>query len=303
MFANITCPICGHKHSIPETLVGRRVKCQSCESPFVAVAAGSANPTPESAQQAGAVQPTSVVPEVQITPPSRTLLAQPEDLIRYTCPRCRKSLQSPASMGGQKLSCPGCGQRLQIPSPPQPPMPRLDKTILAIDGNQRLMQSSQPPALPPLTGPKDEIVIGEPGSETAARREHCLECGRDVSGQMRLRTCPDCGCIVCSAACYRDHRDHAHGYGQATTGGVGMAVARMVLGIIGFVLSFLPCMGWLFGVLLGILGAIFSSIGIAQASKTGQGKGMAVTGLVLSILAIIWGPLFYFILFALVFVA
>jgi hypothetical protein len=72
-----------------------------------------------------------------------------------------------------------------------------------------------------------------------------------------------------------------------------MSVTGMVLGIVGFVFSFIPCVGWVLGVILGILGCIFSAVGIAQASKTGEGKGMGVTGLVLSILAIIWAPLLW----------
>jgi GYF domain 2 len=76
----------------------------------------------------------------------------------------------------------------------------------------------------------------------------------------------------------------------------GIAVAGMVLGIVGFVCSFMPCFGWVFGVILGVLGVIFSAVGLAQATR--QGKGMAVTGLVLSLLAIISGPVFYVLILA-----
>jgi hypothetical protein len=79
-------------------------------------------------------------------------------------------------------------------------------------------------------------------------------------------------------------------------GGAGMAITGMVLGIVGLVLSFLPCIGWLFGIILGLLGAIFSGIGLGQGS--GKSKNMAITGLILSILAMIWGPVFYFLIFA-----
>jgi hypothetical protein len=46
-------------------------------------------------------------------------------MIRFSCPTCKKVLQGTAQQGGQKIACPGCGQRLQIPTP------RLDKTVLA----------------------------------------------------------------------------------------------------------------------------------------------------------------------------
>jgi hypothetical protein len=92
-----------------------------------------------------------------------------------------------------------------------------------------------------------------------------------------------------------DDRDR----GTASQGN-GMAVAGMVLGIIGFVFSFIPC-AWVLGMLLGIKGVIFSGIGLGHAAKVGQGKGMAVTGLIMSILAIIWAPIWIFLLMALLF--
>lgn len=90
---------------------------------------------------------------------------------------------------------------------------------------------------------------------------------------------------------------HYHVGGQPAGPGTGMAVAGMVLGICGFVFAFIPCVGWM-GIILGILGAVFSSIGLATALKIQQGKGMAITGLSLSVLAIIWWPLWMAILFA-----
>jgi hypothetical protein len=70
-----------------------------------------------------------------------------------------------------------------------------------------------------------------------------------------------------------------------------MAMAGLVLGIVAIVLSFIPCIGF-FAITPAILGIIFSIIGLSQAKKTGQGKGMAIAGLVLSILAIVWIPIF-----------
>lgn len=45
-------------------------------------------------------------------------------MIRYICPTCQSSLESPVSQVGQKVACPKCHQRLQIPNP-------ITKTILA----------------------------------------------------------------------------------------------------------------------------------------------------------------------------
>lgn len=69
----------------------------------------------------------------------------------------------------------------------------------------------------------------------------------------------------------------------------GPAVAGMVLGI----LSLLLFWASLLAPLLAILGIIFSAIGISQGSKPGwTGTGMAVAGLVCSLLtAMIWAML------------
>ncbi len=61
----------------------------------------------------------------------------------------------------------------------------------------------------------------------------------------------------------------------------GMAVAALIMGILGF----------LFFGLLSILAIIFGAIGISQTNKDPRlkGKGMAVAGLVLGIIGIVGG--------------
>ena len=76
-----------------------------------------------------------------------------------------------------------------------------------------------------------------------------------------------------------------------------MAIAGLVLGIVAIVLSFVPCINW-FAVLPAVLGIIFSAIGLSQAKKTGKGKGQAIAGLVLSILALIWVPIYMLVFLA-----
>jgi hypothetical protein len=62
----------------------------------------------------------------------------------------------------------------------------------------------------------------------------------------------------------------------------GMAVTGMVVGILSLVLFWAS----LLGLLLAVLGIIFSSVGMSQCTKTGQqGKGMAIAGLVCSLIA------------------
>ena len=75
-------------------------------------------------------------------------------------------------------------------------------------------------------------------------------------------------------------------------GGNGLAVAGLVMGILGLVLFWIPFLG----ILLGILGLIFGGIGIGRANKVGKGKGMAVAGLVMGILGLLLGLAWIFLL-------
>jgi hypothetical protein len=75
-----------------------------------------------------------------------------------------------------------------------------------------------------------------------------------------------------------------------------MAVTGMVCGTVGLVLSFVPCGGVIFGIVLGMLGAIFGGVGLSQSFATGEGKGMAVAGITTGVLALLWGPVFWWVL-------
>jgi hypothetical protein len=61
-----------------------------------------------------------------------------------------------------------------------------------------------------------------------------------------------------------------------------MAIAGFICGVLGLLLAIAT--GWSF--LLGILGVIFSAIGLSQTSKGKKGKGFAIAGLTTGILAI-----------------
>ena len=69
-----------------------------------------------------------------------------------------------------------------------------------------------------------------------------------------------------------------------------MGIASLILGIIAIVIAiFMPYIGWL-GSLLGILGIIFAVIG---KKSNPEKKGVCTAGLVLSIIGLILGFLFY----------
>ena len=59
-----------------------------------------------------------------------------------------------------------------------------------------------------------------------------------------------------------------------------MAIVGLVAGILGIILSFVPCIG-VWAIVPGVAGIIFSAIGMKKV----EGKGMAIAGLILSIIA------------------
>jgi len=72
----------------------------------------------------------------------------------------------------------------------------------------------------------------------------------------------------------------------------GLSIGGMVVGIIALLISFVPCVGMLGG-LLALVGLILSFIGYRSAKDAGGPTTMAIVGMSLSVLAIIiavaWG--------------
>jgi len=67
----------------------------------------------------------------------------------------------------------------------------------------------------------------------------------------------------------------------------GLGLTGFVIGLVGLVLSFIPLIGVVAWPLV-ILGIIFSAIGISKAAKgRATNKGMAITGLVVSIVGLV----------------
>ncbi len=68
----------------------------------------------------------------------------------------------------------------------------------------------------------------------------------------------------------------------------GMAVASLVLGIVGAVFGLVP-IAFVFAWICGVLAVIFGAIGRKRGKETGQRKTMATWGLVLGVVAIVLG--------------
>jgi hypothetical protein len=64
--------------------------------------------------------------------------------------------------------------------------------------------------------------------------------------------------------------------------GKGLGVAGLVLGIIAVVFSFVPCLG-AYAVFPGVIAIVLSAISLSKANKANAQKGLAIAGLVCSI--------------------
>ena len=71
----------------------------------------------------------------------------------------------------------------------------------------------------------------------------------------------------------------------------GLGIAGMVLGIVGLVFAFIPCVN-IVGIILGIVGVILAAVGRSKSPKGHQ--GMATAGVVCSILAIVIGVIWWY---------
>jgi hypothetical protein len=80
--------------------------------------------------------------------------------VRFSCPKCRTSIQVPVGQAGQKTQCPTCRQRLQVPQPPPPSDMTLlgdlgsstDRTMMGDLSNLPLQLPTSPDPAIPMSG-------------------------------------------------------------------------------------------------------------------------------------------------------
>ncbi len=65
-----------------------------------------------------------------------------------------------------------------------------------------------------------------------------------------------------------------------------MGVASLIIGIIAFLVSFIPLVGFL-GAILAFVGLILGIVGTVQKAKAGESKGASITGVVFNCLAFV----------------
>ncbi len=126
---------------------------------------------------------------------------------------------------------------------------------------------------------------------------YCKHCGKELSDEAIM--CPDCGTPTEKGSARKPER--ISGTPQKRT----CAVTGFVLSIICFVATFVlvtieMCFGRLgttdtLAILPGLAGLIFSIFGLGEAKKNGDGvaRGLAITGIVLSAVALFYCFIIY----------
>lgn len=193
--------------------------------------------------------------------------------IEFRCDGCHSLLRTSDDKAGRRAKCPHCGATVTTPAPPHDAdfedygdHEEPDEFSRYFGGGDSTYAQPRPrthPAAPP--------------APSTGRRVPCPMCGEPVAAAA-LR-CRFCGETLDDTLSPRSRR---------YTPTAGSSVASLVLGIIGlmtFCVWFitLPCSALAVG--LGITGIL--------ASRSGryQGEGMAIAGLVLGILGVLFGGL------------
>jgi hypothetical protein len=78
----------------------------------------------------------------------------------------------------------------------------------------------------------------------------------------------------------------------------GLAVAGLVLGIVGLLTALIPLVGWFFAFLPALLAVIFGHIGFGTAKRTGLRKGESIASVLLGYIALVGVPILASVLLA-----
>jgi predicted RNA-binding Zn-ribbon protein involved in translation (DUF1610 family) len=195
--------------------------------------------------------------------------------LRVLCPTCNQELSAPESLAGKKAKCSKCGSMMIIPEVIHPAEEVGPSDPLADSQEDYKLQGDMPDGPPRETGT---------GSETEEPvRRPCPMCGEMIVAS--AAKCRFCGSVFDS-----NLRNSRFSRGQSYS---GFAVTSMILGIIGI---FIPCIGALLGILATIFGGV--ALGGMNRSQNSDGKGMAITGLVLGILELIGWILWWLVIIA-----
>ena len=183
---------------------------------------------------------------------------------------CGAKLKSPDAAAGKTFKCPVCGRPVALPARQQVqplPVDLADPAPVAI--------LAPAPAPMPVAVPAPMYKSCPYCAETIlAAARVCKHCGRDLDTSLtRPRSS---GPVVSNV---QPAGDYAHSLG----------IASVVLGIVGLVIAFIPCVGFI-GMPLSGLGLLLGIVGLlAACTRSGRGIGFSIAGCAICGLALLIG--------------
>ena len=72
------------------------------------------------------------------------------------------------------------------------------------------------------------------------------------------------------------------------TGGQTLGIAALITAIITFILAVIPCLG-VVAIVPGIIAIVLASIGLSQAARRNEPRGLLIAGLIIGIIALLIG--------------
>lgn len=155
----VACPGCGSKYEFPAAMVGKRGRCAKCGVEFT-------------------------VPVPVATKPDPPRQSDAPQYIGVACYLCGTRMYGSPSQVGQKLKCPDCGARTELPPPPKP---KAKNIPAAMEGEQYELWDADAQPLP------SELIARQP-KYIAVRCRQCDTLMYATEQQVGQRiACPDCG--------------------------------------------------------------------------------------------------------------
>lgn len=195
--------------------------------------------------------------------------------IEFRCHQCDTLLRTGDDKAGKRAKCPNCGTMVQTPFPE-------GAAADDDDFDYEDYEVDEAPAGDAFSQHFGGPATSSAGQPSSSRRIECVMCGELIP--VNARTCRYCGEPVSIGS---GGPSPATSYQGVPTS--GLAVASLVLGILGIVFS---CF-WPFGIPCALLATIFGATGLkVTANGEREGRGMAVAGLSMGIVGLLFCLLF-----------
>jgi DNA-directed RNA polymerase subunit M/transcription elongation factor TFIIS len=163
----VSCPACGIEYDFPISMAGRRGRCAACRAEFTVPTASAPAPVP--------IRSIADMFDDEEGPPQ---------YIAVECRLCQTRMYGRPDQVGQKLKCPDCGTRNEVPPPPK----RKPKNLpAALEGDQyELWDAGDHPMPAALAATQPNYI--------AVTCRHCDTLMYATEKQVgQAITCPDCG--------------------------------------------------------------------------------------------------------------